>query len=115
MSLEVNMCVKEHTLFTRFKGELDEATVSQIKDKLTMILEKYDVKNIVFNLRKLNFMDSSGIGMIISKYNQVKNKNGDIIICELNKNIERIVSMSGLLRICTLRDSEDSARWFLGL
>ena len=115
MSLEVNMCVKENTIFTRFNGELDESTVGEIKSKLTEILDKYDIKNIVFNLKRLRFMDSSGIGMIIGKYNQIKPRRGSIILCELNENIERIISMSGLLRICTLRDSEESARWFLGI
>lgn len=115
MGLEVNMCIKQDTIFTRFKGELDEMSVKDIRIKLADILRKYDIKNIVFNLHDLDFMDSSGIGMIIGRYNQIHEKNGHIILCELNNNIERIVLMSGLLKICTLRDSEASARWFLGL
>ena len=115
MGLEVNMCIKQDTVFTRFKGELDEMSVSDIRKKLSEILKKYNVRNIVFNLHDLSFMDSTGIGMIIGRYNQVKEKDGKIILCELNQNIERIIIMSGLLKICTLRDSEVSARWFLGL
>lgn len=107
------MCIKQDTVFTRFKGELDEMTVTDIRSKLCEILNKYDVKNIVFNLHDLDFMDSSGIGMIIGRYNQVKEKKGKIILCDLNSNIERIIVMSGLLKICTLRDTESSARWFL--
>ena len=103
MGLEVNMCIKQDTVFTRFKGELDEMSVTDIRAKLCEILRKYDVKNIVFNMRDLSFMDSTGIGMIIGRYNQVKEK------------CEKIIVMSGLLKICTLRDSEASARWFLGL
>lgn len=115
MGLEVNMCIKQDTIFTRFKGELDEMSVTDIRAKLCEILRKYDVKNIVFNMRDLSFMDSTGIGMIIGRYNQVKEKCGKIILCDLNQNIEKIIVMSGLLKICTLRDSEASARWFLGL
>lgn len=115
MGLEVNMCIKQDTIFTRFKGELDEMTAKEVRVKLNDILRKYNIRNIVFNLQELNFMDSSGIGMIIGRYNQVVEKNGHIILCEVNKNIEKIVLMSGLLKICTLRDSEASARWFLGI
>ena len=96
MGLEVNMCIKQDTVFTRFKGELDEMSVTDIRAKLCEILRKYDVK-------------------IIGRYNQVKEKSGKIILCDLNQNIEKIIVMSGLLKICTLRDSEASARWFLGL
>ena len=34
---------------------------------------------------------------------------------KINENIERIVRLSGLLKICQLRDTEESAKWFLGL
>lgn len=115
MGLEVSMCIKQDTIFTRLKGELDEFSVKDIRVKLSDILKKYDIKNIVFNLRELTFMDSSGIGMIIGRYNQVHDKKGNIILCDVNKNLEKIILMSGLLKICTLRDSEASARWFLGL
>lgn len=115
MGLEVNMCIKQDTIFTRFKGELDESTAKDVRQKLSELLKKYNIKHIVFNLEKLDFMDSSGIGMIIGRYNQVIERNGSIILCEINQNIERIVLMSGLLKICTLRESEASARWFLGL
>ena len=115
MGLEVNMYVKNDTIFTRFKGELDELTVKEVNRKLKLILEKYNIKNIVFNMQYLNFMDSSGIGMIIGKYNQIHDMNGQIVLCEINENIERIVRLSGLLKICQLRDTEESAKWFLGL
>lgn len=91
MGLEVNMCIKQDTVFTRFKGELDEMSVTDIRAKLCEILRKYDVKNIVFNMRDLSFMDSTGIGMIIGRYNQVKEKCGKIILCDLNQNIEKLL------------------------
>lgn len=78
MGLEVNMCIKQDTVFTRFKGELDEMSVTDIRAKLCEILRKYDVKNIVFNMRDLSFMDSTGIGMII-----------DVII-RLKKNVVKL-------------------------
>lgn len=115
MGLEVNLCIKQDTIFTRFAGELDESTSKDVRMKLTELLEKYNIKNIVFNLKNLSFMDSSGIGMIMGRYNQVIERNGKIVLCDINKQIEKIVMMSGLLKICTLRDSEESARWFLGL
>ena len=62
----------------------------------------------------LEFMDSSGIGLILGRYEELKKKNGHIILCDLNENIKRIITLSGLVKICTLRENEESARWFLG-
>lgn len=115
MALEVNLMIKQDTIITRLKGELDEENVGGVKVKLTELIKKYQIKNLVFNLEELSFLDSSGIGMIIGRYNQVMANHGQVVLCAINTQIERIILMSGLLKICTLRDSESSARWFLGI
>lgn len=113
MSLSVNMCIKRSTVYARLNGEMDESSIADLRLKLTDIIDKYDICNIVFNMRNLSFMDSSGIGLIIGRYNQVHKKNGEIVLCEINHAIEKIITLSGLLKICTLRESEESAKWFL--
>ncbi len=113
MGLSVNICIKKNTIIARLNGELDESSITELRVKLNEVINKYDINNIIFNMKNLSFMDSSGIGLIIGRYNQIHKKNGQVILCELNTAIERIITLSGLLKICTLRDSEESARWFL--
>ena len=113
MGLKVNYFIKKDIIFIRVSGEMDQETIKPFKDKLIDIIEKYSVKNIVFNFNELEFMDSTGIGMIIGRYNQIKKKGGKIILCSLNKQISRIVMLSGLSRICLLKDSEEEAFIYL--
>lgn len=113
MSLSVNMCIKNKTIVARLKGEMDEGTVGDLRNKISDLIEKYDINNIIFNLRELSFMDSTGIGLIIGRYNQIRNKQGKIILCEVNNQIEKIINLSGLLKIVNLYESEESAKWFL--
>lgn len=113
MSLRANMSIENSTIFLRLEGELDESSIKDVRSKLVLIMERHQVRNIVFNLKKLEFMDSSGIGLILGRYEEVKKKNGQVILCDLNQNIEKIIILSGLLRICTLRENEESAKWFL--
>lgn len=115
MSLSVSLSIKKNTMFARLKGEMDESSTSQLRGKFNEIIGKYNIENVVFNMRDLSFMDSSGIGLILGRYNQIQNKNGRIIICEMNKNIEKVIFLSGLLKICTVKDTEESAKWFLGV
>lgn len=113
MSLNVNLFLKKRTLFVRLKGEMDQDTCTELRNKLTELIVKYDVENLVFNMKELNFMDSSGIGVIIGRYNQIKMRQGKIILCCLNELIERIVVLSGLPKICVLKENEESAKWYL--
>jgi stage II sporulation protein AA (anti-sigma F factor antagonist) len=113
MGLRVNYYLKKETMFIRLYGELDQETVKPFRDKLIDIIDKYDIKNLVFNLNDLEFMDSTGIGLIIGRYNQLKLKGGKVILCSINKNLERIILLSGLPRICLIKENEQEVQLYL--
>lgn len=113
MSLNVNLYLRKNTLFVRLKGEMDQATCGELRVKLSEVIVKYDVCNMVFNLKEIDFLDSSGIGVIIGRYNQLKNKGGKIILCNYSSDIEKIIVLSGLTKICTLKENEEVAKEYL--
>ena len=115
MGLTVNLYIKKRTLFIRLKGEMDEHTSTELKLRLCSVIEKYQINNLVFNMQALEFMDSSGIGVILGRYNQIKMANGEIILCEMSEEIRRIVRLSGLERICKIKETEEKAKWHLEL
>ncbi len=106
MGLGVNLLIRGKTLFIRLKGELDQKSSDDLRFKLNELIIKYHLKNLVFNMQNLEFMDSSGIGIIIGRYNQIKENGGKIYLCELNDQIRKIINLSGLTRICTIKESE---------
>jgi len=113
MGLNVNLYIKKQILFIKLKGEMDQLTSDELRLRLNEIIVKYNIKNLVFNMRDVTFIDSSGIGIIIGRYNQLKLIGGKIYLCELNETIERIILLSGLNRICTIKDTEEAVRWNL--
>ncbi len=115
MSLAVHIYVKVDTLFIRLNGELDHHTSGQLRDRIISIVNDYNIKNIVFNMKNLSFMDSSGIGIILGRYNQLKRSGGVIVVCDLNTTIERIITLSGLNKIITITKDEQMAKSFLGV
>ncbi len=115
MSLKINLYIKKDCLVVRLCGEMDQFTADDLRLKLSELIIKYDIVNIIFNMKEVTFMDSSGIGVIIGRYNQVKHNDGKIIVCELDSNIRKIIELSGLKRICEIRESEDIAKYFFGI
>ena len=113
MSLSVKFFMRKNTMFIRINGEMDQESVGNLRDKLIHIIKEKNVKNIVFNLKDLTFLDSTGIGIIIGRYNQLKLKNGKVVLCSINKTIERIILLSGLPRICMIKENEESAQNYL--
>ena len=63
-------------MFIRLIGEMDQENIGNLRDKLISIIKEKNVRDVVFNLKELTFMDSTGIGIIIGRYNQLKFKGG---------------------------------------
>lgn len=111
----MEMFIKRDILYLRFEGEFDQNSVMKIKYKIIELIEKYRIKHVVFNFRKLKFMDSSGIGFIIGRYNFLKKNNGKVFICSMNDQIRRIVLLSGLSKICVIKEDEIEVNRYLGV
>lgn len=113
MALSVRFYIKKNTMYIRLIGEMDQENIGNLRDKLITIIKDKNVKNIVFNMKELLFMDSTGIGIIIGRYNQLKSKGGKVILCSINKAVERIILLSGLPRICIIKENEEAATAYL--
>lgn len=113
MGLSVKFYIRKNSMFIRLIGDMDQESVGNLRDKLIQIIKEKNVKNVVFNMKELTFMDSTGIGIIIGRYNQIKLKGGKVVLCSISKTIERIILLSGLPRICIIKENEAIATEYL--
>lgn len=88
-----------NTLWVQLEGELDHHLAQQVKKKCQMMMVSNPVENIAFDFLKTDFMDSSGVGMIIGRYQEVQAIGGRVFMKNVNRNIDRIMTISGLYKI----------------
>ncbi|MCD7033291.1 anti-sigma F factor antagonist [Metabacillus sp. GX 13764] len=115
MSLAVDFTVKESVLCIRLSGELDHHTAEELRDQVKEHLQSKELKSIVLNLGDLSFMDSSGLGVILGRYKQVKQLGGEMVICSISPSVKRLFDMSGLFKIIRLEENEKEALLKLGV
>ncbi len=65
-------------------------------------------KNIVLDLAKVEWMNSVGLGMLISALTTVKNSGGRLVLANIT-NIESILAMTRLITVFEHYDSRDAA------
>ena len=106
MSIGVSVHVQRELMFVNLTGELDQSTTQKVRERLMHSLKSNDVKHIVFNLKGLNFMDSSGIGVILGRYNQIKDVGGRVFVVGMNSVVSKVFFMSGLNQIITIIEDE---------
>lgn len=115
MGLTINTEIKGAILCIRLSGELDHHSAEDLRDQATNAIEKYQIKHIILNLDQLSFMDSSGLGVILGRYKQIKQKHGEMVVCAISPSVKRLFEMSGLFKIISLESSENSALQRLGV
>lgn len=115
MALDVSISMYKAMMILRFKGEMDESNIIQLREKITEYIKRYGINHLVLNVSKLSFIDSSGIGFIIGRYHQLREKNGKITIVGINDKLEKIIRYSGLLKICSIRDTEENLKLLEGV
>ncbi|RFU69173.1 anti-sigma F factor antagonist [Bacillus sp. V59.32b] len=115
MSLVIDMEAKNAVLCIRLKGELDHHAAEELRTRASTAIEKGSIKHIVLNLGELSFMDSSGLGVILGRYNQIKQNKGEMIVCAISPSVKRLFEMSGLFKIIKLELSEENALQRLGV
>ncbi|MCX7843684.1 MAG: anti-sigma F factor antagonist [Clostridia bacterium] len=107
--LQIKFTSKGNTLIAGVVGELDHHSADYIRQKLDAELVKASNKNIIFDLSKMSFMDSSGIGIIMGRYKNIQKLGGKASLVGLSDQSRRIFEMSGLLKIVPAYETIDEA------
>ncbi|MBQ4558091.1 MAG: anti-sigma factor antagonist [Clostridia bacterium] len=97
--MQINSMIQNKTLYISLTGELDEYTAAYCRNELDNAFNIIGYNQIVLDLSKLTFMDSTGIGMLIGRYKKVRQLKKQIYISNPNNQIEKIFKMSGLYEI----------------
>lgn len=105
----------QDVLLIRLKGELDHHSAKKLREGTERFLHEKNVKHIVLNLEELTFMDSSGIGVILGRYKEVKSMGGEMVVCSISTPVKRLFEMAGLFKILRLEHRESDALRQLGV
>lgn len=107
--MEFTIVGKYRTLVIKPGEELDQHAAEGIRTEADKLLQKTGLKNVAFDMRQVKFMDSSGIGVIMGRYRTVCAIGGAVAVFGMNKNIRRIIEMSGLKELVIITDKMQEA------
>lgn len=107
--MEIKLLGEKRALLIRVSGELDHHMAAKVKEEADSALCSSNAINIIFDFTGLEFMDSSGIGVIMGRYKKVRTLGGRIIVFGVNASVLRIMEMSGIDKIIKLTPSLEKA------
>ena len=97
--MQIRHRIYNQTLYVVLMGELDEHAAYHTRITLDEVFSQGEFKQIIIDLSELDFMDSTGIGVLIGRYKKMKDKRIPIFICNPSSHAEKIFKMTGLYEI----------------
>ena len=91
--------VKGRTLVIRMPKELDHHTTGQIPQKADRMIGERNIQRIEFDFRDTGFMDSSGIGVIMGRYQKLRLLGGSVAAPHVSDRIWRILHLAGVTKV----------------
>jgi anti-sigma B factor antagonist len=79
-----------------------------LRDTVKDLLSKGQ-KKILLNLGDVNYIDSSGIGELVSAYTTVKNQGGELKLLKLTKKVHDLLQITKLYTVFDVKDDETAA------
>ena len=92
----------ELTVF--INGEIDHYSAVWVRADIDAKIAEIRPKVTVLVLSKIDFMDSSGIGLIMGRYARMQKLGGALKIKDPSERVERICRLAGLERIVSIEN-----------
>ena len=89
-------------------GEIDLYNAPEIKDIINKLIEEKRY-NVIINLEKVSYIDSSGSGALISSLSNLKKYQGGLKIINVYASVRKVFELTKLTSFFEIYDSEEDA------
>ena len=95
--------VKRTRLIYQMPKEVDHHVAQQLCKELDMLVESFGIKELELNFENTEFMDSSGIGVIIGRSKTMQFRGGKLSASHMGRRVAMIFESAGLSKIVEVK------------
>ena len=99
---------EKYCVFKLQEEKLNSVVAPSLKSEM-IVLNAEGVKNIIFDMNHIRFVDSSGLSSILIANRLCKNAGGTLILCNVSENVLKLIKISQLDSILTMVPSISEA------
>ena len=93
-----------NTLTVYIPEEVDHCFSDKMREEVDKRLQTEDIHKLIFDFEKTEFMDSSGIGLLMGRYKLMNALQGTVHIIHAGERIQKILTLSGIYKIIPMED-----------
>ena len=97
-------------LRVRLKGDIDHHSAVSVRSGIDTLLYRVRPRRLYLDLSGVDFMDSSGLGLIMGRYALMQKLGGKLSVKNPNERIVRIFELAGLDKIVSIEREKGADR-----
>ena len=99
--MKIEKKVENDVTVLKIEGQIISSTSQMLEDEINAVLQTED--QLMLDFERVEFMASSGIRVLLAASAKLKEKDGLLILTNVNSSIRRVLDMTGLLDFLDIR------------
>jgi stage II sporulation protein AA (anti-sigma F factor antagonist) len=104
--MDLQYQLTEEKLVVPMPREVDHHIAKHMSREIDFLIDSWHVRHLVFDFSDTEFMDSSGIGILIGRKRMMDLYRGEVCAANLGERVSQIFEKSGLFGIIRVLDEE---------
>ena len=88
---------------------LEELSIQEIGEELDQIVESEPGVKLLLNFKNVDHLSSAALGMLITLNKKIKERDGDLKLSDINRQIFEVFKITKLNRVFDIHDNAEDA------
>ena len=102
--MDLTVWNEKDKLFLKICGEVDHHAVKDTREKVDSLILKNHPKTLIMDLSQIDFMDSSGLGLILGRFNTAKELGAEMKILSPSRGVKKVLELAGIERLIKIEE-----------
>ncbi|MCM3570987.1 anti-sigma factor antagonist [Neobacillus mesonae] len=98
MNIKIDSQQNNEEILVHVAGEIDVYTAPRLKEELVPLVGGEN-KKLTVSLKDVSYMDSTGLGLFIGLFKQLKQNDGELKLIDLSDRLKRLFEITGISNI----------------
>lgn len=106
--MDMTTLVRDDKMIIYLSGEIDHHSAREIREGVDRLILTHRPRTFILDLAGVDFMDSSGLGLVLGRYRKIKELSADMFLANADERTMKILKMAGVDKI--IKNIECSSR-----
>src|SRR5574344_1251141 len=87
---------EKDSLAVLLSGEIDHHSSQRMREEIDTVAREQHPQELILDFSRVDFMDSSGIGLVLGRYRLMQELEGKLVLRNLPAQIRRVMRVAGI-------------------